>query len=145
MGSKGPKRCTSWSLFHLSGLAADDEQFKPKYLSALQMDASAAASSSSSALSSGRVGHLKTKHRSYNLVQAGHTSKIRTAVNAEGRDPTAGPSAADVMKMDEEELRREGGEEMQGMSLLVPRLSKKGKLFVGMSTPTLARSQHGRL
>lgn len=42
----------------------------------------------------------------------------------------------DKDKVDEEDLRREGGEEMQGMSLLVPRLSKKGKLFVGESYPS---------
>lgn len=39
----------------------------------------------------------------------------------------------DVDKLDEEDLRREGGEEMQGLSLMVPRFSKKGKLFVGKS------------
>lgn len=40
----------------------------------------------------------------------------------------------DVDKLDEEDLRREGGEEMQGLSLMVPRFSKKGKLFVGKSS-----------
>lgn len=73
-------------------------------------------------------------------MPAGHTSKTRTAVNSEGRDPTSGPSAVDAMRMDadhldEEDLRREGGEEMQGMSLMLPRLSKKGKLFVGTYLP----------
>lgn len=49
----------------------------------------------------------------------------------------AGPSAADVMRMDvdtldKDDLRREGGEEMEGMTLMVPRFSKKGKLYAGM-------------
>jgi hypothetical protein len=50
----------------------------------------------------------------------------------------AGPSAADVMRMDvdtldQDDLRREGGEEMEGMTLMVPRFSRKGKLYAGES------------
>jgi hypothetical protein len=37
----------------------------------------------------------------------------------------------DVDKLDEDDLRREGGEEMEGMSLMLPRVSKKGKLYAG--------------
>lgn len=116
-------------------------QFKTKDLASLQLSKP----SSSASSSTGRIGTLKTKHRSFNLVPAGHTSKIRTAVNSEGRDPTSGPSAVDVMRMDadkldEEDLRREGGEEMQGMSLMLPRLSKKGKLFVGKSRSMRCRT-----
>jgi len=40
----------------------------------------------------------------------------------------------DVDGVDEDDLRREGGEEMEGMTLMVPRLSKKGRLYAGMST-----------
>ena len=47
----------------------------------------------------------------------------------------------DVDKLDEEDLRREGGEEMQGLSLMVPRFSKKGKLFVGKSLSSLSHPQ----
>lgn len=109
-----------------------------KNLASLQLSKPSSSTSTSKSKNAGRVGSLKTKHRSYNLVEAGHTSKIKTAINSEGRDPTSGPSAVDVMRMDvdkvdEEDLRREGGEEMQGMSLMVPRFSKKGKLFVGES------------
>jgi hypothetical protein len=38
----------------------------------------------------------------------------------------------DQAKVDEEDLRREGGEEMQGMTLMLPRVSRKGKLYSGM-------------
>jgi hypothetical protein len=89
------------------------------------------------------MGTLSIKSRTYNLVTAGTTSEIKAAVTSEGRDPTAGPSAADIMRMDvdqlkkdEEELRREGGEEMQGMTLMLPRVNKKGKLYAGTSPTT---------
>jgi hypothetical protein len=39
----------------------------------------------------------------------------------------------DVDTLDQDDLRREGGEEMEGMSLMVPRFSRKGKLFAGES------------
>lgn len=69
-------------------------------------------------------------------MTAGQTHKVRQAVNSEGRVINAGPSAADVMRMDvdtldKDDLRREGGEEMEGMTLMVPRFSKKGKLYAG--------------
>jgi hypothetical protein len=40
----------------------------------------------------------------------------------------------DVDQVDEDDLRREGGEEMEGMTLMVPRFSRKGKLYAGMSS-----------
>lgn len=53
-------------------------------------------------------------------------------VDEEGRQPTAGPGAADAMAMNGEESRAEGGEEMGGgMRLLVPRLKDGGALVVG--------------
>jgi hypothetical protein len=39
----------------------------------------------------------------------------------------------DVDTLDQDDLRREGGEEMEGMSLMVPRFSRKGKLYAGES------------
>jgi len=44
----------------------------------------------------------------------------------------------DVDKLDEDDLRREGGEEMEGMSLMLPRVSKKGKLYAGTCPPLLS-------
>jgi hypothetical protein len=38
-------------------------------------------------------------------------------------------------KLDADDLRREGGEEMEGMTLMLPRFSRKGKLYAGMSIP----------
>jgi hypothetical protein len=53
-------------------------------------------------------------------------------VDEAGRNPTAGPGAADAMAMDGEELRAEGGEEMGGgMRLLVPKINDGGSLVVG--------------
>jgi hypothetical protein len=40
----------------------------------------------------------------------------------------------DVDTLDQDDLRREGGEEMEGMSLMVPRFSRKGKLYAGESS-----------
>ena len=37
----------------------------------------------------------------------------------------------DVDTLDQDYLRREGGEEMEGMTLMVPRFSRKGKLYAG--------------
>jgi hypothetical protein len=42
----------------------------------------------------------------------------------------------DVDKLDQDDLRREGGEEMEGMTLMLPRFSKKGKLFAGTLFPS---------
>jgi hypothetical protein len=39
----------------------------------------------------------------------------------------------DVDTLDQDDLRREGGEEMEGMTLMVPRFSRKGKLYAGES------------
>jgi hypothetical protein len=88
--------------------------------------------------SSSTLGTLQTRSKTYNLVTAGQTHKVRQAVNSEGRVINAGPSAADVMRMDvdtldQDDLRREGGEEMEGMTLMVPRFSRKGKLYAGES------------
>ncbi|EIW67912.1 hypothetical protein TREMEDRAFT_63800 [Tremella mesenterica DSM 1558] len=80
-------------------------------------------------------GTLKTKHTTYSLVTAGDIRPSSTAVNAQGRNPTAGPGLAEAMSMDvdgdlEKDMRGEGGEEMSGgMRLLVPRASD-GKLFI---------------
>jgi len=40
----------------------------------------------------------------------------------------------DVDTLDQDDLRREGGEEMEGMTLMVPRFSRKGKLYAGESS-----------
>jgi len=111
-------------------------QLKVKYLTSIKLSRPTPSSSSST------LGTLQTRSKTYNLVTAGQTHRVRQAVNAEGRNPTSGPSAADVMRMDvdkldEDDLRREGGEEMEGMSLMLPRVSKKGKLYAGTFPATL--------
>ena len=131
MGNQGPSRC-KLSPLRVPELARKlTYKLKTKYLSSLKISRPSSSSST--------LGTLQTRHKNYNLVTAGQTHKVRQAVNKEGRIPNAGPSAADVMRMDvdgvdEDDLRREGGEEMEGMTLMVPRLSKKGRLYAGMST-----------
>jgi hypothetical protein len=44
----------------------------------------------------------------------------------------------DVDTLDQDDLRREGGEEMEGMTLMVPRFSRKGKLYAGESASPLS-------
>jgi hypothetical protein len=105
-----------------------DKQLKTKHLSSLKISRPSSSSST--------LGTLQTRSKTYNLVTAGQTHKVRQAVNSEGRIINAGPSAADVMRMDvdtldQDDLRREGGEEMEGMTLMVPRFSRKGKLYAG--------------
>ncbi|WWD22480.1 hypothetical protein CI109_106973 [Kwoniella shandongensis] len=80
-------------------------------------------------------GSLKTKHQSFKLTPAGSSKPTHTVVDDEGRQPTAGPGLVDAMAMDvdgnePEELRVEGGEEMNGMKLFVPRLKQGGKYYV---------------
>jgi len=116
------------SYIHTSGLSDADKQLKTKYLSSLKISRPTSSSST--------LGSLQTRSKTYNLVAAGQTHKVRQAVNSEGRVINAGPSAADVMRMDvdildQDDLRREGGEEMEGMTLMVPRFSRKGKLYAG--------------
>jgi len=83
---------------------------------------------------SGPSGTLKYKSTSYKLHAAGEPGSSKAVVDAEGRQPTAGPGAADAMAMDGDELRAEGGEEMSGgMRLLVPRIKNGGSLVVGES------------
>lgn len=79
-------------------------------------------------------GSLRLKSQSYKLVPAGSSNPAHAKVDEEGRQPTAGPTLADAMAMDvdadEGELRIEGGEEMEGMRLLVPKV-QGGKLYIG--------------
>jgi hypothetical protein len=79
-------------------------------------------------------GSLRLKSQSYKLVPAGSSNPARAEVDEEGRQPTAGPTLADAMAMDvdadEGDLRIEGGEEMEGMRLLVPKV-QGGKLYIG--------------
>lgn len=61
--------------------------------------------------------------------------ETHAAVDGEGRQPTAGPGIADAMTMDVDggkRLKFEGGAEMGGMKLMIPRMSKGGKLFLCM-------------
>ncbi|WVQ80259.1 hypothetical protein IAT38_002364 [Cryptococcus sp. DSM 104549] len=102
---------------------------KPSRLSALNVTAPKGSSPVS--------GSLKTKSQTYSLTAAGSSAPTRAAVDAEGRQPTAGPGLVDAMDMgaggkgEEADLMRvEGGEEMEGLRLLVPRLKQSGKLFV---------------
>ncbi|ORY34204.1 hypothetical protein BCR39DRAFT_516743 [Naematelia encephala] len=96
--------------------------FKPSRLSSLSI----------SDISESVKGTLQTRHTPYDLVPAGVSGPAsHMAVDAEGRQPTAGPGMVDSMTMQDEVLRREGGEEMGGgMRLLVPRLNAGGKLLV---------------
>jgi len=140
LGHQGPSRC-KLSPLRVQELARKlTYKLKTKYLSSLKISRPSSSSST--------LGTLQTRHKNYNLVTAGQTHKVRQAVNKEGRIPNAGPSAADVMRMDvdgfdEDDLRREGGEEMEGMTLMVPRLSKKGRLYAGMSPVSYHTSTSG--
>ncbi|KAK8845527.1 hypothetical protein IAR55_006242 [Kwoniella newhampshirensis] len=79
-------------------------------------------------------GSLKTKHQEYKLTPAGTSKPTHVVVDEEGRQPTAGPGLVDAMAMDvdgknAETLRVEGGEEMSGMRLFVPRMNQGGKYY----------------
>jgi hypothetical protein len=99
------------------------QQLKASKLSSLNISMSRA----------GPSGSLKLKSSSYTLRSAGLPTPLAAAVDAEGRQPTAGPGIADAMTMDEdggEHMKFEGGAEMMGgMKLMVPRVKEKGKLF----------------
>ena len=126
MGNQSSSRCKLYPYFMTRKTLT--KQLKTKYLSSLKVSRPTSSSST--------LGTLQTRSKTYNLVAAGQTHKVRQAVNSEGRVINAGPSAADVMRMDvdtldQDYLRREGGEEMEGMTLMVPRFSRKGKLYAG--------------
>ncbi|WVF66116.1 hypothetical protein IAT40_000855 [Kwoniella sp. CBS 6097] len=125
------------------------KDLKPSRLSALSLTVPRSHSSSSSTgagsnASSGDVkGNFTYKSTSYTLSSAGSSkrTKAHTVVDEEGRQPTAGPGAADSLTMNVsaetgtgagagEEMGVEGGEEMEGMRLLVPRVKQGGKLYV---------------
>ncbi|WVR03544.1 hypothetical protein IAU60_000536 [Kwoniella sp. DSM 27419] len=82
-------------------------------------------------------GTFKYKSTTYTLSAAG-SSKLHpthATVDEEGRQPTAGPGAADAMTLDvdgavDDDYKVEGGEEMGGMRLLVPRIKQGGNLYV---------------
>ncbi|OCF45158.1 hypothetical protein I317_00960 [Kwoniella heveanensis CBS 569] len=119
------------------------KDLKPSRLSALSLTvprsshpSSSYPSSSTNGSAGGEVkGSFTYKSTSYTLTPAGSSKRLKahTVVDEEGRQPTAGPGAADSLTMDagdEGELAVEGGEEMEGMRLLVPRVKQGGKLFV---------------
>lgn len=133
MGNQSSSRCKLYP--YLMTHKTLIKQLKTKYLSSLKIPRPTSSSST--------LGSLQTRSKTYNLVAAGQTHKVRQAVNSEGRVINAGPSVADVMTMDvdtldQDDLRREGGEEMEGMTLMVPRFSRKGKLYAGMSASPLS-------
>ncbi|WRT63761.1 uncharacterized protein IL334_000686 [Kwoniella shivajii] len=101
------------------------KDFKASRLSSLSLSVP---SSSSTPI----TGNLKTKSTNYTLSTAGTSSHSHTPINEEGRQPVAGPGvdAVESMKMDDEKLKVEGGEEMDGLRLMVPQITKGGKLFV---------------
>lgn len=103
---------------------ADPTQLKSSRLTALNIAMG----------SSGPSGSLTVKSSSYSLHSAGFPTPATADVDEEGRQPTAGPGLADAMMMEDggERLRFEGGAEMMGgMTLMVPRVEKGGKLYAG--------------
>ncbi|WVO18390.1 hypothetical protein L204_106106 [Cryptococcus depauperatus] len=75
------------------------------------------------------TGYLKTKSQSYTLRTAGESSKQST--DEEGLDEQGlVNSLAKGSDAKVEELAVEGGEEMSGIRLLVPRVKAHGKLYV---------------
>ncbi|KAK6905306.1 hypothetical protein I204_05253 [Kwoniella mangroviensis CBS 8886] len=104
------------------------KDLKPSRLSSLQL---ALPSNTSGPI----TGSLKTKSHSYTLSTAGTNIHTKTKVDEQGRQPTSGPGAIDSMRMDVDEstpreMKVEGGEEMDGLRLLVPKVKEGGKLFV---------------
>ncbi|WWC58210.1 uncharacterized protein I303_100746 [Kwoniella dejecticola CBS 10117] len=125
---------------------------KPSRLSSLQLQIPKSTSASSS---SSVTGSLKTKSTTYTLSTAGTSVHTRAVVDQEGRQPTAGPGAVDSLRMDVDgqdvhsEMKVEGGEEMDGLRLLVPKIKAGGKLYAASKsitrklilTPSLSPSQ----
>ncbi|WWC66779.1 uncharacterized protein I206_100684 [Kwoniella pini CBS 10737] len=113
------------------------KDLKPSRLSALQIQKPKSNSSSI-------TGSLKTKNSNYTLSSAGTSLHTKTVIDEEGRQPTAGPSAMDSLRMDiderdiNEEMKVEGGEEMDGLKLLVPKFKEGGKFFT-VSKPIIRK------
>ncbi|WVQ62598.1 uncharacterized protein L199_000744 [Kwoniella botswanensis] len=104
------------------------KDLKPSRLSSLQLTLPSNTSGSI-------TGSLKTKSHPYTLSTAGTNIHTKTKVDEQGRQPTSGPGAIDSMRMDVDqstprEMKVEGGEEMDGLRLLVPKVKEGGKLFV---------------
>lgn len=80
------------------------------------------------------TGNLKTKSQSYILRTAGFTgSSSSSKVDEQGQGLVDSLGMGDGQGVDQ--LAEEGGEEMGGMRLLVPRVKEHGKLYVGESFP----------
>lgn len=81
------------------------------------------------------TGNLKTKSQSYILRTAGFTgSSSSSKVGEQGQGLVDSLGMGDGQGVDQ--LAEEGGEEMGGMRLLVPRVKEHGKLYVGESYVT---------
>ncbi|WWC85886.1 uncharacterized protein L201_000753 [Kwoniella dendrophila CBS 6074] len=118
------------------------KDLKASRLSSLQISVpSSSSSSSTSSLSSSITGTLKTKSTEYNLHTVGTDLHTKQIITSEGRLPQQGPGVAvDSMRMEidggnnnsieEREMKVEGGEEMDGLRLLLPKIKQGGKLFV---------------
>lgn len=80
------------------------------------------------------TGNLKTKSQSYILRTAGFTgSSSSSKAGEQGQGLVDSLGMGDGQGVDQ--LAEEGGEEMGGMRLLVPRVKEHGKLYVGESFP----------